>query len=239
MGNAGLYSDFAKYYDLIYEWKDYKKESETVHKLVKKFKKSTGNKLLDIACGTGNHIQFLKKHYRITGIDLNGQMLKIARKKFPKTRFFKADMKNFNLKKEFDAVVCLFSSIAYLKGYGDLEKAIKCFAKHLKKGGVLIIEPFVEKKAFKSGTMHAQFVNKPEVKIARINTNNRKGDKVILDFHYLIGTPKGIKYSKEKHAIFLFDAGNFLKILRKHGFKAKFLKNGLLKNRGLYVGVKK
>jgi len=56
-----LYNKTAKYYDLIYGWKDYRKESEFIHKLIQKHKKNTGNELLDVACGTGNHIRYLKK----------------------------------------------------------------------------------------------------------------------------------------------------------------------------------
>jgi len=101
---------------------------------------------LDVACGTGNHIQFLKKYYKITGIDLNKDMLKIAKKKFPKLKFQQANMISFDLKNKFDFVTCLFSSIGYVKSYTNLKKTIASFSKHLKSGGVLIIEPYLTKK---------------------------------------------------------------------------------------------
>lgn len=66
-----MWKELAKHYDLLYSWKDYEKESEVIHKLIGKYKRTEGNKLLDVACGTGNHIQYLKGHYNIRGLDLN------------------------------------------------------------------------------------------------------------------------------------------------------------------------
>ena len=94
-----MYKQLAKYYDKIYSSKDYKSECEKIHTLIKEYKKSKGKEMLDVACGTGNHIQYLKKYYDITGIDLDKDMLKIAKKKFPGIKFHHGDMRIFNLKK--------------------------------------------------------------------------------------------------------------------------------------------
>jgi ubiquinone/menaquinone biosynthesis C-methylase UbiE len=55
-----LYGTMAKYYDEIYHWKDYGKESLKIRKLITRYKRSTGRSLLDIACGTGKHVQHLQ-----------------------------------------------------------------------------------------------------------------------------------------------------------------------------------
>ena len=81
MKNQLLYKKLAKYYDLVYSWKDYKKEANKIRKLIKKYKKSEGKGLLDVACGTGGHLKFLKSNFSCTGIDINDEMLKIAKKK--------------------------------------------------------------------------------------------------------------------------------------------------------------
>ena len=239
MKQEKMWGELAKYYDFLYAWKPYKKESETIHHLIKKNKKISGNKLLDVACGTGNHIQFLKKYYSITGVDLNKEMLKTARKKFSDVSFQQADMMSLHLKKKFDVITCLFSSIGYVKTYKNLNRTVASFAEHLKKGGVLITEPFFSEKTYHSGKPHATFVNEPDVKIARMNVSQKKGSLAILDFHFLIATKKGIGVLRDKHELGLFDVESFLRILKNNGFQAKFLKNGLMKGRGLYVAVKK
>ena len=44
-----LYGELAEYYDLIYSFKDYKKESVRIKALVSKYKRSEGRELLDVA----------------------------------------------------------------------------------------------------------------------------------------------------------------------------------------------
>jgi ubiquinone/menaquinone biosynthesis C-methylase UbiE len=239
MKNEKMWEELAKYYDLIYAWKPYKEESETIHQLIQKNKKSSGNELLEVACGTGSHIQYLKKNYKIVGTDLNPDMLKVAEKRFPKIQFKTVNMISFNLNKKFDVITCLFSSIGYVKTYANLKKTIQSFSKHLKPGGVLIIEPFFSKDSYVAGSPHANFVNEPHVKITRMNVSQRKGILAILDFHFLIATKKGVGYLRDKHELGLFDPKKSIQIIKDNGFKAKFLKNGLMKGRGLYVAVKK
>jgi len=52
MADQAIYRDLAKYYDLIYTWKDYKKEANTIKQLIVAYKKTNGNTLLEVACGT-------------------------------------------------------------------------------------------------------------------------------------------------------------------------------------------
>jgi ubiquinone/menaquinone biosynthesis C-methylase UbiE len=87
-----LYKKYAKYYDKIHDKFDQKKESEFINWAVDKHKLSEGNYLLDVACGTGRHIEFLKDYYKILGVDINPEMLKIARLKIPEVKFMKGDM---------------------------------------------------------------------------------------------------------------------------------------------------
>ena len=81
MTSEQLYKKFAKYYDKVYYDKDYAKEVDFINWAVKKYKKSKGTRLLDIACGTGSHAALLKNDYSILGLDLNPEMLKLAKKK--------------------------------------------------------------------------------------------------------------------------------------------------------------
>ena len=59
-------------------------------------------------------------------------------------------MISLDLNKKFDIITCLFSSIGYVKTYANLEKSITSFAKHLKIGGVVIIEPWFTAETYKA-----------------------------------------------------------------------------------------
>lgn len=102
-----MFTKSEKYYDAIYEalGKDYTTEAEATHGFIQKHKRTVGNSLLDVACGTGAHASTLKKYYKYEGLDRDPAMVKIARMKFPKLRFHRGDMVDFDLGKKFDAVI--------------------------------------------------------------------------------------------------------------------------------------
>lgn len=81
--------------------------------LINKLGKDTKKKLkvLDLGCGGGNVDGFLKSnfpHWDVTGIDVSGKALEIARKNFPKVKFLKRGVENLGFKpKSFDLVISL------------------------------------------------------------------------------------------------------------------------------------
>src|SRR5216684_6107637 len=137
-----MFTKTTEFYDAIYSWKDYEKESKLLLEFIARYRKSTGNRMLDIACGTGAHMAFLKDTYAIEGLDLDPNMLAIARGKFPAVKFHQGDMVDFDLATKFDVVTCLFSSIGYVKKVELLHKAIANMVRHLTPGGVLAVEPW-------------------------------------------------------------------------------------------------
>jgi ubiquinone/menaquinone biosynthesis C-methylase UbiE len=233
------YGELARYYDLIYNWKDYRKESQRLLGLISKYKESTGRKLLDVGCGTGTHLIYFTKKFDCTGIDLNQSMLTIAKKKLKDVKFVKANMTNFKIGQRFDVITCLFSAIGHVKTYSNLNKTITCFSKHLRKGGVVIIEPWFTKQKFRPGTSHLTIYEAKGIKIVRLTDSQLKNNNSILEMHYLIAEKnKKIKYFIDRLDEGLFDTAKTLKFLKNAGFKALYLKSGLMNDRGLYIGVK-
>ncbi|MFQ6088929.1 MAG: class I SAM-dependent DNA methyltransferase [Candidatus Methanofastidiosia archaeon] len=233
-----LYRELAKYYDLIYCWKDYEKEANQIKKLISKYKKSDGNELLDVACGTGHHLKFLKDSFSCTGVDINEEILNVARKNVRGVFFKKADMITLNLNKKFDVITCLFSSIGYVKNYFNLRKTIQNFAKHLKRGGVLIIEPWFTKSVYRVGSVHMETYDGKDIKIARLNVSKIEENVSVMNMHYLIAEKnKDVKHFVDRHELGLFEIDKTLEFMKEAGFQAKFLKNGLMKDRGIYIGI--
>ena len=60
-----MFSQTAQYYDKIYSFKDYRAEVQRLQTLTGENCKSEGNSLLDVACGTGLHIEYLKEHFDV------------------------------------------------------------------------------------------------------------------------------------------------------------------------------
>ena len=241
MEKQTIYKDKAKYYDLIYTWKDYKKESEKVRSLIAKYKRSKGKDLLEVACGTGKHARYLKSRFTILATDINPHMLAIARKNVRGIAFKQADMLQLNLNKKFDVILCLFSSIGYVKTLANLQKAINNFSRHLKTGGVIVIEPWLTRSSYKVGVPHMTTYKSPSIDIARVHTSKVKGTVSIMDMHHLVGEKgKDTIHFIDRHEMGLFEVKDMLKIMKNAGLSAKFLREGLWRaDRGLYIGVKK
>src|SRR5688572_21599330 len=109
------YAKSAEIYDAIYlAKKDYVKEAEQVHSIVEEHKKTAGNELLDVACGTGLHAEVLRHWYNVEGLDLSEDQLAVAKNRLPDVKFYHADMTNFDTGKHYDVVTCLFSAIGEL-----------------------------------------------------------------------------------------------------------------------------
>ena len=234
-----MYKKLAKYYDLIYHWKDYEKEAHSIKDLIKKYKKSDGNKLLDVGCGTGKHLECFLDDFSCMGIDINNEMVEVARTKFKDVIFEQKDMIDFNLKTEFDVILCLFSSIGYVKTYSNLEKTMLNFKNHLKKGGVLIIEPWFTKSTYWDGHPGMTTYEGEAIKIARLNSSKIEGDLSIMEMHYLIAEKdKDVIHFVDTHELGLFETDKTLDFMEKACLQAEFLKDGLMEGRGLFIGVK-
>ena len=234
-----LYSELAGYYDRIYHWKDYRKEVQKIRKLVREHKRSPGNGLLDVACGTGRHIALLRKDFRCVGLDTSEELLRVARRNNPGIEFHSGNMADFDLGRQFDVVLCLFSSIGYLKTRDEIEGAASSFARHMKRGGVLIIEPWFRKLEWHNKTVHMRTYDAEDVKIARVSFATSKGAFSVAEEWYLIGEKeKGLRLVKDHHRMRFFEPEEWLSDLRAAGLYPKFTEDGLMQGRGLIIATK-
>ena len=79
-----------------------------------------------------------------------------------------------------------------------------------------------------------------ELKIARLCVSRVRGNISIMDMNYLVTEKdKGVKYFADRHELGIFEVNETLKIMKNAGLKAKFFKNRLMKDRELFIGVKK
>jgi ubiquinone/menaquinone biosynthesis C-methylase UbiE len=234
-----MFSKSAKFYNALYGsmGKDYVGEAQIVHKIIQQYKRSSGKTLLEVACGTGLHASILQKEYQVEGLDLDLEMLAVASQNYPDISLHQADMAEFDLGKQYDAITCLFSSIGYVKTKKRLEGAIQTMTRHLRSGGVLIVEPWFAPEQWKPGRVSALFVDQPDLKICRMNISEVDGLLSFFVFHYMVGTPQGVEYFTERHELGLFTQEEYLEAFHKAGLETIHDPEGL-DGRGLYIGLK-
>ena len=232
-----MFSNSAEYYDRIYsKFKNYEEECEKIQKILQT-EQPQAVTILDVACGTGKHAQILhdKYGYSIDGVDLEQKFVEIARENVPSGNFYQADMTDFSLGKTYDVVMCLFSSIGYVKTLEVLLETLKCFRNHLNESGIVIVEPWFTPEVFIPGKIHLTIADDEDIKIVRMGDSNLKDKISYLNFEYLIGTEARIERASETHELGLFTIQEMTDCFEKAGFEVEYDSEGLF-NRGLYIG---
>ncbi|MBC7615283.1 MAG: class I SAM-dependent methyltransferase [Pedobacter sp.] len=149
------FKSYSKYYDYLYQDKDYNAEADFLVNLIKKYQKNAVT-IIDLGCGTGKHVKLLaKRGFKVTGLDKSKEMIAIA-KKDSDLEFILGDIATFKLKKRFDVVLSIFHVFSYLT---TNEKVIKSFLNanlHLEEKGIFIID------VWHTPAVHSQI---PEIRV--------------------------------------------------------------------------
>lgn len=229
-----MFTRSERFYDAVYAHKDYRAEAARLHTLIEERVPAAAT-LLDVACGTGKHLAELVQWYSVEGIDLDPEMLAIARTRLGDVPLHSADMTAFDLGRRFDAVTCLFSSIGYAGTFEKVQQAIAAMARHLEPLGVLVVEPWFSPDAWKPGRPHMLTVDEPDLKIARMSRTGRRGDVSTLEFTYVVGTADGVDVFTEDHEAVLLTDDEYRTAFAAAGIAVEHDENGLM-GRGLYLG---
>lgn len=229
------YARAAGLYDALYSFKDYAAEADRLHALIQE-RRPGARTLLDVACGTGKHLERLATRYAVEGVDLDPELLAVARERLPDVPLHEADMLELDIGHRFDAVTCLFSSIGYVKTDTNLRRAVAAMARHLEPDGVLVVEPWIAPDAFTPGYLDLTYVDQPDLKVARISVSAVIGALSVLHFNYLVGTADGVEHFTEDHELGLFTHEQYLGAFEAAGLRADYDADGLM-GRGLYIGV--
>ena len=233
------FHELAEYYDPLNAGKDYLGEAQLLETVARRFGPLGRTAWLDVACGTGRHLEFLGRRHDVVGIDGSRDMLRLARRRLPGVRLLLGDMRTFRLEQRFDVVSCLFSAIGHLRTKSDVRKTFLNFARHLNSGGVAIVEPWIDPSMFRPGFIHLQTYDNPALKVARCSSSSRRGNRSIVHFHFLVGKPgRGIRYARVTDVGLLLSRTELLQLMRSAGLRPRFLARGLTAGRGLVVGVK-
>jgi ubiquinone/menaquinone biosynthesis C-methylase UbiE len=132
-------------YDILYR-NHYKRHVSVFDRLIRQHKLSD-NKLLDMCCGTGAHLNIYKQlGYDVTGVDLSEAMVDKAKKNVESATIVQGDMRLFLPEKKYDAITCHSFSILHNINIDDMTATFINFFNILQKNGVLVFD-VLDKKA--------------------------------------------------------------------------------------------
>ena len=228
---ANYNGHYAELYDEIYADKQYDGEVEYIVKLIRRHVFSKKISVLELASGTGTHaLLFEKKGFSVTASDYSDSMLSVAQKKIKKSdahiTLRKIDMiKIPKFPKLFDAVLCLFDSIGYVRTNDAIEKVLKGVRTSLVKKGLFIFEFWHEPAMVK----HFEPVRTRDLHLHN-GTIAHRVSKTVLDFErsiaevsYTLDEYKGKKqmcHLEEVQENRFFSIPEMQYLLGKNGFRS-------------------
>ncbi|ASR34885.1 SAM-dependent methyltransferase [Prauserella marina] len=241
-------AELANVYETLYRGrgKDWGAEAAYLARLIRD-RLPAARSLLDVACGTGAHLEKLGELFGHTeGLDYSADMLAVAERRLPGGTFLhRGDMREFDLGRRFDAVSCMFTSISYTGGLGDMRAAVRRMAEHLVPGGVLVIEPWWFPEKFIPGYVAGEVVRENDRTIARVSHSTVRDNVTRLEVRYLVGTSAGITQFTEVDHLSLFTKDEYLAAFTDAGCAAEYIEPDpegkdviIPRGRGLFIGTR-
>jgi SAM-dependent methyltransferase len=116
------------------------RQSELEQRLLDKFLKDIPphTPILDLGCGTGRPIgeYLLGKEYDLTGVDQAGDLLAIARVRFPRAKWIESDIESFRSKEAYGGIVC-WDALFHIQRHAHV-RIFRTMAQLLNPGGRLL-----------------------------------------------------------------------------------------------------
>lgn len=188
-----VFGSYARYYDLLYQDKDYSGESAFVAGLIRKHLPAAAE-VLELGCGTGAHACLLAAEgFSLHAVDLSAQMLERGRSRLNKLdpacrqrlSFDQGDARNYRTERRFDVVISLFHVVSYQTSNDDLRAMFETVARHLKPGGIFIFDYwFAPAVLTQKPAVRIRRIESDEIQVTRIAEPNMHATESCVDVNY-------------------------------------------------------
>ena len=219
------YSVFARYYDELTANIDYVRRGEYFHEIIKKFKATKENILLDLACGTGSISEVMARlGYDVIGVDNSDEMLGMAiEKKFDSglnIQYLCQDMRKLDMFGTVDVIICALDSINHLANLNDVRKVFEGAAFFCEMNGLFIFDVntlYKHREILANNTFTYETDN---VYCIWENTLNAETDEVRMNLEFFEREENGLySRSSESFSEKAYSEETIEKLLEESGFK--------------------
>jgi SAM-dependent methyltransferase len=219
-------SVYANAYDAIYSEKDYAAECRLLQKIFEESSQSPVKTILDLGCGTGNHLlPLLQKGFKVTGVDRSRAMLTrlLEKANGAGVSVAQGDIRSIRLKKKFDAVLMMFAVLGYQIELADVLAALRTAREHLKPQGLLLFDVWYGPAVlYQKPAKRMKFISKPGYKILRIASSqlNIPAQICIVEYElFVLEEDHSFVHLHEKHPMRYFFPAELQLLLSQTGFQ--------------------
>jgi len=224
-----VFEKYAQYYDLLYQDKDYRAETDYILSLIKKYQPKT-SKILEFGAGSGIHGRILANAgFQISGIERSQKMIDLGlssnQVKDQNTNFSctKGDCTSTFLGDDFDTVISLFHVLSYQTSNEVVIAMLKNAHRQLNPGGIFIFDYWYAPAVWHiAPTLRVKRVSNQQLKITRIAEPQcfQKQNIVKVNYQTFVEELKNnyISEIKETHEMRAFEAEEIEEFANQTGF---------------------
>lgn len=228
MKKLGLPLEYNKLSEFFDAW-NVNDDTEDKNAVIENILKGQGIKsVLDMTCGTGSQVFFLKKlGYDVVGTDLSKKLIKLAKNKTKvkdeEIEFVAGDIRKIKLNRTFDAIITIFNAIGHLTK-NEFEKAIQNIHNHLNPGGIYVFDIFnldaMTDEVVKNFACYVhKSVGEYQMLATQCSTIDReKGLLTSYDINMIQKNTEKPKILRNNFSLQIYNAESIKEILNKNGF---------------------
>ncbi|MES2605405.1 MAG: class I SAM-dependent methyltransferase [Pseudomonadota bacterium] len=183
---ASLYTDLANYYDRFCAEVDYVEQCAFAQRVFHTFTAAPGLDYLDLACGTGQHLQIMQQVGFVPhGLDNSAEMLRQAAVRCPQATLQLCDLAAFTQQDAFDLITCFLYSLHYAHPTTAVAETLRRSYAALKPGGVLLFNA-VDARGIQNDAGVTTYLDDGSAQLGFQSCWNYRGDGEVLDLHLTI-----------------------------------------------------
>lgn len=198
------FSEYAKFYDLLYRTKDYKFEFDNI---LKRIPLNEIDNVLELGCGTGTYSVIAAGYFdKVLAVDLSCDMIKLAELKNNRSNilYSVSDLCKVEFSEKFDLIFSLFHVFSYLTSIDSLKEAIAAASKHMKAGSFLCFDVW-SSAGFVSNKLETRRKEAMDIDGSRIirysySNHNPIEETVLVNFDFVVLEKTEMpKFFQEQH----------------------------------------
>lgn len=139
-----IYHQYAEYYDLIFQGKNYEAEAAYIHNQFSRFTRNLPKRICDMGCGTGRHAEYLAKlGYQVLCVDISSEMTAVAKRRLvglSSAKIICANDEDVRLSPKVSCIISMFSTFNLKLTDNQVTQALANYHKNLLPKGLLIID---------------------------------------------------------------------------------------------------
>jgi SAM-dependent methyltransferase len=232
--SGNIYSDLSAYYDKFCAEVDYAEQCAFARRVFQTFAQSGGHEYLDLACGTGPHLQDMQGHGFVPhGLDNSREMLALAAQRCPAARLQLCDLAAFEQQSCFDLITCFLYSLHYSHPTSAVEQTLQRSFAALKPGGVLLFNA-VDARGIQNDAGIATQLTDGADRLSFQSAWYYRGEGEVLDLTLNIAreSATGTEHWRDHHTMTALTFPQIDVLLKAAGFEVTILEHDYSRLRG-------